>query len=151
MFAFQIFFQTGLLSIFIRKQTFPNTIYVSFHLFFYPFILFLSTAHFFITQHLHVWCHWHRQVSAKPTARRRVSKSTDWIYPRLNFFILTECVIVCFFYELCNFFINFVEFSIIDSRGWGLPVDCLSYFLFLPFEVHYVITDYVVLHAYLIF
>jgi hypothetical protein len=34
MFAFQIFFQTGLLSIFIRKQTFPNTIYVSFPLFF---------------------------------------------------------------------------------------------------------------------
>lgn len=39
---------------------------------------------------------------------------------------------------------------IIDSRDGGLPVDCLSHCLFLPFQVYYIITDYIVLHAYLI-
>jgi hypothetical protein len=33
---------------------------------------------------------------------------------------------------------------IIDSWGIGLPVECLSHFLFLPFQAYYVITDYVV-------
>lgn len=68
-----------------------------------------------------------------------MSKPTEWIYSRRNFFILTECVILYFFYEISNFFINFVwglncsvagcpHPPIIDSRGGWLPVECLSQF-----------------------
>ena len=49
------------------------------------------------------------------------SKPTEWIYSRRNFFIPTECVILYFFNEICNFFINFVGVSIVQSRDAHPP------------------------------
>jgi hypothetical protein len=48
-------------------------------------------------------------------------KPKVWVYSKLDLFIQTECVILYFLYEICNFLINYAGDSIFQSRV-GPPI-----------------------------